>query len=124
MAPTWPRPPRCPDGSTRGGGKDPVLPTCPASIAPALTASSIGGPEVNVDHCTWYGMSSSTPAARNSSRWLVPFWSPMRRVTLASCSGPDHNQLTTPHRRRGSQQHGRPMLPPQLGDQVVHRTPG
>src|SRR5882757_2294269 len=61
-----------------------VLPTCPTSIALALAASSIGGPEVNMDHCTWYGTLSSWPAARRSTCTLPPFWSPTRSVTSAS----------------------------------------
>src|SRR5882757_308622 len=64
-----------------------VLPTCPTSIALALAASSIGGPEVNMDHCTWYGTLSSWPAARNSTCTLPPFWSPTRSVTSESWAG-------------------------------------
>src|SRR4051794_1020154 len=61
-----------------------VLPTPPMSIAPALAASSSGGPEVNVDHSILYEVPSSNPAAC-SNACEPPFWSP----TLSTTWPPD-----------------------------------
>src|SRR6202161_3766993 len=65
-----------------------VLPTAPMSMAPALAASSSGGPLVNVDQAMWYGVPLSRPAAV-SRDWDPPFWSPPRSMTDESwATGP------------------------------------
>ena len=54
-----------PDEAAKIGG---ASPTPPMSIASALSASSIGGPEVNDDHSMPYGVSACPDAS--SSAWV------------------------------------------------------
>src|SRR4051794_20998838 len=64
-----------------------VLPTPPRSMAPALSASSSGGPDVKVFHLMVYGVRPSSPAALRRA-CDPPFWSPTVRVTLERSTEP------------------------------------
>src|SRR5882757_2207368 len=62
-------------------------PATPMSNAPARSASSSGAAAGNSPQLIWYGAPSSTPEARSSACWM-PAWSPTRRVTEDSSTGP------------------------------------
>src|ERR1700691_2788557 len=56
------------------------------SSEPLEMACRIGGPDGKSDQATLDGSLLISPAAMSSALAPVPAWSPMRRVTLASCA--------------------------------------
>src|ERR1700678_3845592 len=69
--------PSTPAAAKTGGAS----PTPPTSTEPEAIASSMGGPEVKSDQCTWNGSVFSRPAALRTASAPVPFWSPTFNVT-------------------------------------------
>src|ERR1700733_7567282 len=72
-----------PEAAAKTGG---ASPTPPMSSEPLEMACRIGGPDGKSDQATLNGSLLISPAAMSSALAPVPAWSPMRRVTFASCA--------------------------------------